>query len=123
MPETASKLLNLGVPLEDVIRQTTTAPARAIGRSDQLGTLRPGTVADLAAFELLEGTFDFFDVNDRREVGSQKLQPALTVRAGKAYRPADLAAELEETRRRAAQIKALTNRDFAFLGWQPGDQQ
>jgi dihydroorotase len=123
LPETASKLLNLGVPLEDVIRQTTAAPATAIGRSDQLGTLRSGTVADLAAFELQEGTFDFFDVNDRREVGSQKLQPALTVRAGKIYRPADLAAELEETRRRAAQIKALTNKDFAFLGWKPGDQQ
>lgn len=119
LPETASKLLNLGVGLEDVVRQTTSAPARLIGREDELGILRPGAVADLAAFELLEGEFDFVDVHDQHQVGQQKLQPVLTVRAGRAYYPAELLEELAETRRRAAQIKALTNRDFASLGWHP----
>ena len=77
LPETASKLLNLGVGLlEEVVRQTTLSPAIAIGRSDQLGTLKPGTVADLAAFEIQEGEFAFHDVADQRETGFQNDQPS-----------------------------------------------
>ncbi len=120
LPETASKLLNLGVELEDVIRQTTSAPARAIGRGDQLGTLRPGTVADLAAFEVLEGEFEFFDVRNQRETGPRMIAPVLTVRAGQVYRPAELQEEVAETRRRAREMKALTGGNFEALGWTPG---
>ncbi|MDA0712100.1 MAG: amidohydrolase/deacetylase family metallohydrolase, partial [bacterium] len=32
LPETASKLLNLGIPLTDIVRQTTSAAAQSIGR-------------------------------------------------------------------------------------------
>ena len=49
LPETASKLLNLGVQLASVVQQCTAAAASAIGREDELGTLNTGTVADLAA--------------------------------------------------------------------------
>jgi dihydroorotase len=120
LPETASKLLNLGVQLPDVVRQTTTAAAAAIGRQDQLGTLRLGTVADLAAFELSQGDFEFFDSSGRREIGPHRLDPVLTVRAGTPYRPDELAEEVEETLRRAHQIKSITGRRFAQLGWVPG---
>ena len=119
LPETASKLLNLGVDLPTVVRQTTSAPAAAIGRGDQLGTLKPGTVADLAAFELLEGEFEFFDVSDHRETGPRKIEPVLTVRAGRVYWPAELQEEVEETRQRVQKMKALTGKNFAALGWTP----
>lgn len=120
LPETASKLLNLGVGLEAVVRQCTSAPAKAIGRGQELGTLAVGTVADLAAFEVLEGEFVFHDVRGRREVGRQKIEPVLTVRAGRVYRPQELQEELDETLRRARQMKAITGRNFAALGWTPG---
>ena len=120
MPETASKLLNLGVPLERVVHQSTTAAAAAIGRADELGTLRPGTVADLAAFEILQGAFEFADVRGRRERGDRKIEPILTVREGKAYRPQDLAGELQADRERAQWMKKMTGKDFAGLGWTPG---
>lgn len=118
LPETASKLLNLGVELKEVVRQTTSAPAAAIGRGEELGSLKAGTVADLAAFEVREGEFAFRDVRGRRELGRQKIEPVLTVRAGKVYWPEELRAELEETRQRAQQIKAITGRNFAALGWE-----
>lgn len=121
LPETASKLLNLGIGLEEVIRQSTSAPAAAIGRGDELGTLRPGTVADLAAFDVLEGEFEFFDVRKNRESGSQMIAPVLTVRAGKVYRPAELREELDETRRRVREMNALSAGNFAALGWTPGE--
>ena len=60
LPTTMSKMLNMGMPLEAIVRSTTIIPARAIGRTD-LGTLRPGTVADLAVFELENDTFEYSD--------------------------------------------------------------
>jgi len=121
LPETASKVMHLGVPLADIIRQTTSAPAAAIGRADQLGTLKPGTIADLAAFELQQGQFIFEDVHGQQEHGRQTLQPVLTVRAGSVYRPEELKEEVEEEWRRSQLTKALNGKNFAAFGWTPGN--
>jgi len=107
LPETASKLLNLGIELPEVIRLTTSAPAAAIGRGEDLGTLRVGAVADVAAFEVLEGTFDFVDVRGQHETGTRMIQPLLTVRAGQVYRPADLEEEVADIGRRAREMNAV----------------
>ncbi|MBT4609827.1 MAG: amidohydrolase/deacetylase family metallohydrolase [Gemmatimonadetes bacterium] len=113
LPETASKLLNLGVPLDDVIRQCTTAPAESIQRGDEFGTLRTGTIADLAAFEVeQDGAFEFHDIRDERLVGSQNLRPVLTVRAGSVFDPDDLADERETDRLRSMRMKALGKGDI-----------
>ncbi len=120
LPETASKLLNLGIPLEEIVRQTTSTPAAAIGRSGDLGSLQVGRVADLAAFVVREGEFTFADVHGQREAGRLRIDPALTVREGKVYWPGDLRAELDEARQKARLIRALTSKDFASLGWKPG---
>ena len=120
MPETASKLLNLGVSLERVVHQSTTAAAGASGRADELGTLRVGTVADLAACEMLQGAFEFADVRGRRERGDRRIEPVLTVREGKMYRSEDLDEELRADRERAQWMKKVTGKDFAGLGWTPG---
>lgn len=119
LAETGSKLLNLGVSLEDVVRQCTTAPAAAIGRPE-LGTLAVGAEADLAAFDVRQGgSFEFRDVRGQVLVGEQRIEPHLTVRAGTVYRPADLADECAEAVRQARQMRAFTGRDFATLGWAP----
>ena len=120
MPDAASKLLNLGVPLEKVVRQSSTAAAAALGRTDELGTLRVGTVADLAAFELVSGDFEYRDVGGRTEKGDRKIVPALTVRAGAAYRPEDLHGELREDRERRDFMRNFMGKNFAALGWAPG---
>jgi len=120
LPETASKLLNLGVPLENVVHQCTAAAAQAIGRSDELGTLKEGTVADLAAFDILEGEFEFTDVRGRVEKGRQKIEALLTVREGTPYRPADLRDEMHEDRERAFFNKQLNGKNLKALGWHKG---
>ena len=120
LAETASKLLNLGIPLEEIVRQTTSAPAAAIGRSKDLGSLAVGRVADLAAFVVREGEFTFADVHGQHERARHRIDPALTVREGRLYWPDDLRAELEEARQKARRIRALTGGDFASLGWKPG---
>ncbi len=85
LPTTLSKFLNLGMPLEEVIRAATATPARVIGREGALGTLRPGAVADIAVFELEEGEFEFHDADGNTLGGRHRLTPYLTVRAGEIW--------------------------------------
>ena len=81
MPETMSKCLNMGIPLSDVVRLSTVEPAKEI-RRENLGTLSVGSEADVAVLELLEGDFGFVDSGRARLKGTQRLQCALTLRAG-----------------------------------------
>jgi dihydroorotase len=76
-----SKLLNLGMPLEDVVARATWHPARQIKRTD-LGNLSPGSPADVAVLRVEKGEFGFVDVFGARLRGSQRLTCELTVRDG-----------------------------------------
>lgn len=76
-----SKFLNMGMPLEEVIARTTTAPAAAIGRPE-LGTLTVGREADVAVLQLEEGRFGFVDSGLARLRGTRRLRCSLTLRAG-----------------------------------------
>jgi len=78
---TMSKFLCMGVPLVDVIRLSTVNPAREIGRPD-LGTLSVGAEADIAVLRLLEGDFRYVDCGRACLRGQQRLECALTLRAG-----------------------------------------
>jgi len=90
MLHTMSKILSLGMPLRDVIERSTVTPAREIGHPE-LGTLSAGSEADVAVFKHLKGTFGFADCGGARMVGTEKLECALTARAGKIlYNPTGL---------------------------------
>lgn len=91
LPTTMSKLLNLGMALEDVIRCVTTNPARVIGEAEQIGTLRPGAIADVAVLSLEQGEFDFVDTDQNHMIGEKKLVAQLTVKDGRVWYQADRA--------------------------------
>jgi dihydroorotase len=82
MPTTLSKFLALGMSLPAVVERATSRPARAIGRPD-LGTLRPGSPADLAVFRLESGPFSFHDVFMVERSGHQRLVNTATIRGGR----------------------------------------
>jgi len=82
MPTTMSKFLHLGVPLERVIEMSTTRPAAVLGQADQLGTLRVGTVADIAVLQRHEGRFVLTDSYRQQRIGEELLVAAATVRRG-----------------------------------------
>lgn len=87
---TMSKILALGVPLEDVIRRVTVSPAKII-RRPELGTLSVGAEADLAVIELLRGKFGYTDCGWTKITGDAKLENRLTLRAGQiVYDPTGL---------------------------------
>ena len=90
MLTTMNKILNLGVPLPDVIARSTVAPARLL-RRPELGTLAPGATADVAVFELQSGQFPYVDCGKAKIVGDRRLECVLTVRAGEIlYNPRGL---------------------------------
>jgi len=77
-----SKLINMGMSVEDVIGRTTRAPAKEIGH-EELGTLAVGSVADVAVLRVVTGDFGFIDSGRRRMAGTQKLICELTLKDGR----------------------------------------
>jgi dihydroorotase len=78
---TMSKLLNLGMPLQDVVRANTVKAAEVIKRPD-LGHLSVGGEADVAVLNLRKGNFGFIDSGGGKMPGDQKLECELTIKGG-----------------------------------------
>lgn len=83
MPNCISKLVNLGMPLQDAVGRSTVSPAKAMHRYPELGTLGAGKTADIGVFVLRQGVFAFKDAWAKKMLGRQKLECLLTVRNGK----------------------------------------
>ncbi len=76
-----SKFLALGVPLEEVIRESTTNPATEVKRPE-LGQIAVGAEADIAVLRLERGRFGFQDVKGGRIEGTERLGCEMTLRGG-----------------------------------------
>lgn len=83
MPMTMSKLINLGMPLQEAVDRSTRLAAQTINRPE-LGSLSVGAEADIAVFELERGDFGFVDSGLARMKGDRRLTCHLTIKAGKA---------------------------------------
>ena len=81
MQTTMSKILNCGMPLQEVIYRSTVTPAQEIGHPE-LGHLSVGAEADVAVFNLLEGDFTFVDCGRAKMKGDRKFECVMTLRAG-----------------------------------------
>jgi dihydroorotase len=79
---TMSKFLCIGMPLTDVVRASTQAPAAALKRPD-LGTFRPGAVADASILALEAGAFDYVDSVGEHLIGDQRLTASGVVLDGR----------------------------------------
>jgi dihydroorotase len=79
---TMSKFLCMGMPLPEVIRESTINCAMALKRPE-LGTLKPGAAGDATILEIREGKFDYVDVMGEHMEGRQKIFSAGVVLAGK----------------------------------------
>jgi dihydroorotase len=84
---TLSKFLHLGLSLDEVVRLATSAPAKAVGREGQFGTLKVGAEADVSVMRLEEGKFKFTDAPGDVRIGDKLLVPVVTLRAGMRHMP------------------------------------
>jgi dihydroorotase len=77
-----SKLMSIGMSLQQVIQAATWNPAREIKR-EELGHLSEGAIADIAILGIRTGKFGFFDYTGYKVEGTQKLECELTIKGGK----------------------------------------
>ena len=83
---TMSKFLQLGMALPDIIAASTVNPARALQRPE-LGSLKPGSVADASILELREGEFRYEDVLGEFVTGRERIVAAGLVVGGEWWDP------------------------------------
>lgn len=82
-----SKFLHLGMPLGDVVAATTARPAAVLGRDSQIGTLRPGSPADVAILRVANGAFPLVDVHGDARTATQQVEHVRTIVAGRPFAP------------------------------------
>jgi dihydroorotase len=78
----ASKLMAIGLTLQEVIADMTVHPAHQI-KHDELGNLSVGAIADVAVLSLQKGHFGFTDMVNTRLDGTQKLVDEMTIKDGR----------------------------------------
>jgi dihydroorotase len=91
LPTTMTKLLHFGMPLDEVVRRSTTNPAKIMGYEGTIGTLKPGANADISVFELRDGAFELRDSDGDTITARRRLLAQLTLKDGRVWyeRPAE----------------------------------
>lgn len=80
---TMSKMLALGMKVDDVIRGVTSNPAKVLGLEGNLGTLKEGTIADISVLDLVAKPTTFKDKYGNSIVADKKFVALATVIDGK----------------------------------------
>lgn len=83
MPTCLSKFLALGMSFSEVIEAATSRPAEVMGLQDDIGTLKPGALADVALFQIDSGDYTFYDVFMNARQGKQLVRNTLTIINGR----------------------------------------
>jgi dihydroorotase len=76
-------LMACGLTLEQVVPMVTRNAARMLGREDEVGSLRPGTVADVTVLDDRRGRFSLRDNGGTELIAERLLMPAFCLRAGR----------------------------------------
>lgn len=81
LPRVLSKYLDMGMELADILDCATINPAKLIGR-EELGSMDPGTVADVCILKLKEKTVQHEDIAGNTLIGNHILVPMMTFQNG-----------------------------------------
>lgn len=84
MPNCMSKMLLLGMPLEDIIEKSTLIPSQILGQPE-LGHLGEGSEADIAVLEIKKGKFGLIDnglTGNRVKYSDKLIENNITIKGG-----------------------------------------
>jgi dihydroorotase len=82
-----TRLLGLGMSLEDIIARTTYHPAQLIHEENEIGTLAVGSRADITILDCEQGPWTLSDGQTETLNVNQRLIPAWVIRAGELIEP------------------------------------
>ena len=85
LTQAMSSMMALGLTLEQVVPMVTSNPAKMVGRSDELGSLEIGRIADVTVLADLRGRFRLHDNEQTDVIAERLLQPAFCLRAGERF--------------------------------------
>ncbi|MBB2201504.1 amidohydrolase/deacetylase family metallohydrolase [Gluconacetobacter tumulisoli] len=80
-----SKLLYLGMGLDEVVATVTSHPALMLGMADRIGSLQVGREADISVLELHRGRFEMTDNSGVTVQAGEMLAPVFALRAGRRH--------------------------------------
>jgi dihydroorotase len=80
-----SKFMAIGVDIDKAVAMVTSNSARMFDFDSAIGTLRPGSEADISIFDLRDGKFEFEDSDGGKRTGRQMLVSKAVVRHGQVY--------------------------------------
>ena len=83
-----TELLALGLSLQQIVPIVTTQAAAMLGLKQELGTLRPGAVADVSVLADDRGRFRLGDNEGTEVIAERMLTPLFCLRAGKRFEAA-----------------------------------
>jgi dihydroorotase len=75
-------MMACGLTLEQVVPMVTSNPARMLRLEGQIGTLKPGVVADVSVLHDERGRWVLRDNEDNQVSAARLLRPAFCLRAG-----------------------------------------
>jgi dihydroorotase len=82
---TVAKFLAIGMDLDKAIECVTVNPSKVFDFGVDIGTLRPGSEADVSVFELEQGRYVFRDGSGETRTGDTKFISKAVVRRGELY--------------------------------------
>jgi dihydroorotase len=87
LPTTVSKFVALGLPLVEALAKCTYAPAVKMGKENEIGCIREGSVADIAIFDVVTEDYVFEDFFDNKIKAKERILPFMTIRKGEVLEP------------------------------------
>lgn len=82
LPNLMSRYIAMGIPLTQVVRMATQAPARLMGMEGVIGCLTPGARADIAIFRWIPQRQTYKDWKGSTFQADMLLKPELTIKDG-----------------------------------------
>ncbi|MBM3596994.1 MAG: amidohydrolase/deacetylase family metallohydrolase [Alphaproteobacteria bacterium] len=82
LASTMTSLLALGVSLEKIVPMVTSNPAAMLGMAGEIGTLKPGLVADISVLNDERGRWTLSDNEGTKVAADRMLTPAFCLRNG-----------------------------------------
>lgn len=79
LADTMSKMLLLGMSLEEIIFRVTMMPVKMLGLTDKSVEIKEGELADLTVFRVKHGKFSFTDSYKQTIAAEKRISPVLTI--------------------------------------------
>ncbi|MFC1988883.1 amidohydrolase/deacetylase family metallohydrolase [Chloroflexota bacterium] len=77
-----SKLMALGMDLNQIIQMSTINSARTFRAEDRIGSLKPGMDADVSILEILHGKWSLVDAEQQTLETTRLISPSMTIKSG-----------------------------------------